>query len=101
MKADTVIEGVKIIAIGAAAYFAYRAVSKGANAVTGFYQTVTDAAGAVVDVVTTPVATFGDVFGIVPKVDQYGRTKWSPTTPWENKNDPVSNNDLGVNFNYF
>jgi hypothetical protein len=101
MKAETVIEGAKLIAIGAAAYFAYRAVSSGAKTVTGFYQKVTDAVGVAVDVVSHPVEVAGDIFGIMPRQDEYGRTKWSPTTPWENKNDPVSNNDLGVNFNYF
>lgn len=101
MKAETVIEGAKLLAIGAAAYFAYRAVSDGAKSVAGFYQRVTDAAGVAVDVVTHPVEVVSDIFGIMPRQDEYGRTKWSPTTPWENKNDPVSNNDLGINFNYF
>ena len=43
-----------------------------------------------------------DGFGILPKMDQYGgELWWVQTTPWENRNDPVSNNDTGINFNYF
>lgn len=101
MKAETVIEGLKLAGIACAAYLAYRAVSQGANAVSGFYQTVSTAAGQVVDVVTHPVEVAGDIFGIMPRVDQYGRTKWSPTTPWQNPDDVVSNSPTGMNFNYF
>jgi hypothetical protein len=38
-----------------------------------------------------------DAFGIRPPVNNV----WVITTPWENQNDPVSNNSSGINFNYF
>lgn len=42
-----------------------------------------------------------DGFGIRPGTLPNGQKKWQPTVPWENRDAPVSNNDAGINFNYF
>lgn len=56
-----------------------------------------------------------DTFGIAPNLYPDGTPIWTQTTPWENpvytptppfnpdlsSADPVSNNNQGINFNYF
>ena len=106
----TVTEGLtlaKYAAIGLVAYLAYRQVQKGTHAVTGFYQTVSDIGGQIWEVasevghvVTSPVETINDTFGIEPRVYPDGSTKWEKTVPWTSSS-PVSNNDAGINWNYF
>ncbi|MES2027352.1 MAG: hypothetical protein V4448_17535 [Pseudomonadota bacterium] len=49
------------------------------------------------DMITEPL----DTFGISPGNNVYGVPKWQPTAPWWNPADVVSNNDSGINFNYF
>lgn len=53
--------------------------------------------GLAIDMVTDPL----DTFGISPGLNVYGVRKWEPTAPWWNAADVVSNNDTGINFNYF
>lgn len=43
-----------------------------------------------------------DAFGVRPAVGVDGKPLWEKTYPWGVGNtDPVSNNDSGINFNYF
>lgn len=44
------------------------------------------------NIVVSPLDTFGALPG--------GGKGWSPTVPWKS-DDPVSNNDAGINYNYF
>lgn len=53
--------------------------------------------GLAFNAVTEPL----DTFGIRPANNAYGIPKWQPTAPWLNEADVVSNNESGINWNYF
>lgn len=101
MKADTVISVAKIIGVAVVAYAGYRAVTKGVKTIDSITTALGETVNAVVETVQHPLDFSADLFGIVPRTDKRGRTTWVPTVPWENPNDPVSNNSSGVNWNYF
>jgi hypothetical protein len=42
-----------------------------------------------------------DAFGVRPGADAYGSANWTPTVPWENPDDVVSNGAGGINWNLF
>jgi len=97
-KSELIVFGVAALALVGAAYYAKQKVA-------GFIPPVVregfEAAGLLTGeafhMLTNPL----DAFGIVPQQGAGGKAYWTKTTPWENPNDPVSNNDSGMNFNYF
>ena len=96
-KSNLIVFGVAALAIVGVTYYAK-------NKVAGFIPGVVKEGigagmlltGEAFHMLTNPL----DAFGIVPQ-QTGGKAYWTKTTPWENPNDPVSNNDSGINFNYF
>lgn len=93
--------GVALV-VGIAIYYGAKKLGSGISA--AIPQVVKDGAEAAgqlgglgVNIVTNPL----DAFGVSPKTDTNGAAAWTPTTPQSNVNDPVSNNDSGMNFNLF
>lgn len=89
------------VVVGASAYIAWRAYKTINGSIP---QVVKDGLEATYilareagNIVSDPL----DDFGIVPADEGTSKQKWVRTTPWENANDPVSNNDSGINFNLF
>ncbi|MFZ6748036.1 hypothetical protein [Undibacterium sp. Ren11W] len=59
------------------------------------------AGSAAVRGVEAVVAVPLDVFGVVPAKTPAGNDKWVKTTPWSNPDNPVADNDSGINFGLF
>lgn len=99
LKTDAIVNGVGIAGIALAAYYAKNKVEEFIpNVVKEGVGAVWVLGGHAFDVVTDPL----DAFGILPGTGLQNVPKWQPTTPWTNTTpDPVSNNDLGFNFNLF
>ena len=105
IKGDVLLIAVLGIAVVAAAYYAKKKIGAGIASLTDLVpEVVQEGFGAAsvlawsaADVITDPL----DGFGIRPGVNLYGDKKWRPIVPWENPDDVVSNNDTGMNFNYF
>lgn len=87
--------------VGAAAYIAYRAYKKIDATIPQVVKDGLEAtyilAREAANIVSDPL----DGFGIVPADEGTGKQKWVKTTPFDNPNDPVSNNDSGINYNLF
>lgn len=109
MNPATIATAAKYAIIAGLGLYAYHKVSTvGGSIVSGIrgaipevaiegVQATGQIAGNVFNIVTNPF----DAFGIAPAAGSGGRNYWEKTVPWENTNDPVSNNDAGVNWNYF
>ena len=93
-KSTLIIAGVFVLGVVGAAYYAKKKIG---DLIPPVVQEGVEAAGMIGsnfgNMLTNPL----DAFGIKPPVSQV----WILTLPWENTNDPVSNNDTGINFNYF
>lgn len=59
------------------------------------------AGSAAVRGVEAVVAVPLDVFGVSPSKTPAGNDKWLKTVPWSNTDNPVSDNDSGMNFGLF
>lgn len=89
------------VVVGASAYIAYRAYKKIDASIPKVVKDGLEASYVLAREAANIVSDPLDGFGIVPADEGTGKQKWVKTTPWENTNDPVSNNDSGINFNLF
>ncbi len=93
-RGDFIMLGVVAVAVVGAAYYAKKKIG---GLIPPVVQDGVQATGMIgsnfIHMLTDPL----DAFGIRPPVNNV----WVITTPWENTNDPVSNNSSGINFNYF
>lgn len=93
-RGDFIMLGVVAVAVVGAAYYAKKKIG---SMIPPVVQDGVQAAGLIgsnfANMLTDPL----DAFGVRPPVNNV----WVITTPWENQNDPVSNNSTGMNFNYF
>lgn len=89
------------VAVGASAIIIWRTYKTIDAAIPQVVKDGAQAVGALgglaVNIVTDPL----DAFGIVPADAGTSKQKWVRVNPWDNPNDPVSNNDNGINYNYF
>jgi hypothetical protein len=111
IKGDVISIGVAVAAAVAVGYFVKGQLSKAIAALPPVIREGGEAiyvlTGAAFDVARDPL----DGFGITPGTFADGTPKWQPTAPWNNTNtaapagmqtnDPVSNSDIGMNFNLF
>ncbi len=97
LKENAIVLGLLIVAGAGAAWYLKRQVSGYVPAVVydGFEASYV-LGNQLVDTVLHPL----DAFGIEPGVFVDGTAKYTKTVPWLS-DDPVSNNDSGMNFNYF
>ncbi len=93
-KSNLIIAGVVVLGVVGAAYYAKRKIG---GLIPPVVQEGVEAAALIGsnfgNMITNPLETFG--------IRQPVNNTWILTLPWENTNDPVSNNDSGINFNYF
>lgn len=90
------------VALLVGGYVLYKEAAKLiANVVPPVVKEGAQAAGTLATETAHAVAHPLDAFGVSPAATATGTAYWQPTTPQENPQDVVSNNDLGINFNYF
>lgn len=93
-KEDVIAFGVLAVAVVGFAWWAKNKISDAIpETVKDGAEATGKLAGLAADAILHPLETFG--------VSPGANGTWSTTTPYENPNDPTSNNDYGINFNLF
>lgn len=109
MNASAFLGYAKIAAIAVGAYVIVKGVKSGYSYIDqAIPQVVKDGTSAAGQMIIYGVHTIGDpldTFGVSPATGSDGQPLWEKTYPWattsSSSNDPVSNNDSGINYNLF